>query len=210
MQIIFDLLIVYMLAVLVIFLCHHLSIPPLVGFILTGVLAGPQALRLIKALPEVEVLAEIGVILLLFTIGIEFSFANLLQLRRSVLLGAPLQVGLTSLLFFYLAWEIADLGVGEAVFVGFLMALSSTAIVLKVLQSRAEVETPHGNTSLGILIFQDIIIVPMMLFIPFLAGVGGNEVGRKFLFLFLEGVVIVGAVILAAKYVVPQVLSGLR
>uniref|UniRef100_A0A7V4LC85 Potassium transporter KefB n=1 Tax=Desulfobacca acetoxidans TaxID=60893 RepID=A0A7V4LC85_9BACT len=206
MQILFDLLIVYILAVLVIFVCHRLGIPPLVGFIFTGVLAGPQALGLINAVHEVEILAEIGVILLLFTIGIEFSFANLFQLRRSVLLGGPLQVGLTGLLFFWLAWKPAGLGVGESVFVGFLMALSSTAIVLKVLQSRAEVETPHGNTSLGILIFQDIIIVPMMLFIPFLAGVGGDEMGRRFLFLLLEGALIVGAVILAAKYVVPQVL----
>jgi CPA2 family monovalent cation:H+ antiporter-2 len=206
MAILFDLLIVYVLAVVVIFVFHRLGIPPVVGFILTGVLAGPQGLGLIKAAHEVEILAEIGVILLLFTIGIEFSFANLLQLRRSVLVGGPLQVGLTGFFFFFLSWKMAGLGVGEAVFVGFLMALSSTAIVLKVLQSRGEVESPHGNTALGILIFQDIIIVPMMLFIPFLAGVGGNEVGRRFLLLFLEAAVIVAAVILGAKYVVPQVL----
>ncbi|MCL6621145.1 MAG: cation:proton antiporter [Syntrophobacterales bacterium] len=206
MAILFDLLIVYLLAVAVIFVCHRLGIPPVVGFILTGVLAGPQGWGLIKAAHEVEILAEIGVILLLFTIGIEFSFANLLQLRRSVLVGGPLQVLLTGFFFFFLSWKMAGLKVGEAVFVGFLMALSSTAIVLKVLQSRAEVETPHGNTALGILIFQDIIIVPMMLFIPFLAGVGGNEVGRRFLLLFLEAAVIVAAVIVGAKYVVPQVL----
>ncbi len=206
MQILFDLLVVYVLAVLVIMVCHRLGIPPLVGFILTGVLAGPQGLGLIHAVHEVETLAEIGVILLLFTIGIEFSFANLLQLRRSVLVGGPLQVGLTCLLFFFLAWQVGGLGVGEAVLVGFLMALSSTAIVLKVLQSRGEVESPHGNTSLGILIFQDIIIVPMMLFIPFLAGVGGEAVGRKFLLLFLEGAAIVAGVIVTAKYVAPRVL----
>jgi CPA2 family monovalent cation:H+ antiporter-2 len=203
--IIFDLLIVYALAIVVIFVCHRLGIPPIVGFILTGVLSGPQVLGLIKAVHEVEILAEIGVILLLFTIGIEFSFANLLQLRRSVLIGGPLQVAVTGLLFFLLAWHTGH-RVGESVFIGFLMSLSSTAIVLKILQSRAEVETPHGNTSLGVLIFQDIIIVPMMLFTPFLAGVGGGEVGGMFLGLLLKGLIIIIVVIASAKWVVPQVL----
>lgn len=203
--IIFDLLIVYALAIGVIFVCHRLGIPPIVGFILTGVLSGPQILGLIRAAHEVETLAEIGVILLLFTIGIEFSFANLLQLRRSVLLGGSLQVAATVFLFFLLARH-AGLGVSQSVFVGFLISLSSTAIVLKVLQNKAEVETPHGNTSLGVLIFQDIVIVPMMLFIPFLAGVGGNAVGGTFLILLLKGLLVVVSVIIAAKWVVPQML----
>ncbi len=203
--IIFDLLIVYALAIGVIFVCHRLGITPIVGFILTGVLSGPQVLGLIQAVHEVEILAEIGVILLLFTIGIEFSFANLLQLRRSVLLGGPFQVGLTVLVFLLLA-RYSGLQLGESVFIGFLVALSSTAIVLKVLQSKAEVDTPHGSTAMGVLIFQDIIIVPMMLFTPFLAGVGGNEAGSMLLGLALKGLVIVFLVIISAKWVVPQVL----
>jgi monovalent cation:H+ antiporter-2, CPA2 family len=203
--IIFDLLVVYGLAIGVIFVCHRLGIPPLVGFIITGVLAGPQLLGLIKDVHTVEILAEIGVILLLFTIGIEFSFANLLHLRRSVLIGGPLQVGVTGALFFFLAWQ-TGLSLGEAVFIGFLVSLSSTAIVLKILQSKGEVETPHGNTSLGVLIFQDVIIVPMMLFTPFLAGVGGGEMGTRFLTLLFEALIIVVAVIVSAKWVVPQIL----
>lgn len=203
--IIFDLLIVYALAIGVIFVCHRLGIPPIVGFILTGVLAGPQVLGLINAVHEVEILAEIGVILLLFTIGIEFSFANLLQLRRSVLLGGPIQVALTGVVFFLLARQ-TGLGVGESVFIGFLVSLSSTAIVLKVLQSKAEVDTPHGSTAMGVLIFQDIIIVPMMLFTPFLAGVGGDQVGGMFLEMLVKGLVIILLVVVGAKWVVPQVL----
>jgi CPA2 family monovalent cation:H+ antiporter-2 len=203
--IIFDLLIVYALAIAVIFVCHRLGIPPIVGFILTGVLSGPQVLGLIKAVHEVEILAEIGVILLLFTIGIEFSFANLLQLRRSVLVGGPFQVAATAALFFLLAWH-TGLGIGESVFIGFLISLSSTAIVLKILQSRAEVETPHGSTSLGVLIFQDVAIVPMMLFTPFLAGIGGNEVGGMFLGLLLKGLAIIVLVVVSAKWVVPYLL----
>jgi CPA2 family monovalent cation:H+ antiporter-2 len=202
--IIFDLIIVYALAIVVIFVCHRLRIPPIVGFILTGVLSGPQVLGLIKVVHEVEILAEIGVILLLFTIGIEFSFANLLQLRRSVLIGGPLQVAVTGLLFFLLAWHTGQ-RLGESVFIGFLISLSSTAIVMKILQSKAEVETPHGNTSLGILIFQDIIIVPMMLFTPMLAGAEG-EMSSMFLSLFLKGLIIIALVLISAKWLVPQVL----
>jgi CPA2 family monovalent cation:H+ antiporter-2 len=202
--IIFDLLIVYALAIGVIFVCHRLGIPPIVGFILTGVLAGPHVLGLIKVIHEVEILAEIGVILLLFTIGIEFSFANLLQLRRSILVGGSLQVALTGLLFFLLAWHTGH-RLGESVFIGFLISLSSTAIVLKVLQSKAEVETPHGSAALGILIFQDLIIVPMMLFTPMLAGAGA-EIGGMFLSLLLKGLIIIVLVFVGAKWVVPQVL----
>ncbi len=203
--IIFDLIVVYALAIGVIFVCHRLGIPPLVGFILTGVLAGPQVLGLIRVPHEVEILAEIGVILLLFTIGIEFSFANLLQLRRSVLLGGPLQVAATGLLFFLVAWHLG-LGLGQSVFVGFLVSLSSTAIVLNILQSKAEVETPHGNASLGVLIFQDLIVAPMMLLTPFLAGMDRGGVGGALVGLLLKGLGILVLVIFAAKWLVPRVL----
>ncbi len=202
---IFDLLIVYVLAIGVIFFCHRLGIPPIVGFILTGVLAGPQVLGLIKAVHEVEILAEIGVILLLFAIGIEFSFANLLRLRRTMLIGGSLQVALTILLFSLLTGALG-LGMRESVFIGLLVSLSSTAIVLKLLQSKAEVEAPHGSISLGILIFQDLAIVPMMLFTPFLAGAAGAEMGQAAQGLLVKSLVILGLVIVGAKYVVPQVL----
>jgi CPA2 family monovalent cation:H+ antiporter-2 len=152
----------------------------------------------------VEILAEIGVILLLFVIGVEFSIADLLNIRRSVLVGGPLQVGVTCLagwalaVYFGQSWR-------EAVFVGFLISLSSTAIVLKLLLERAEVDTPHGRTSLGILIFQDIIIVPMMLLVPLLSGETGR-LGSTLLILLAKGVGIIFIVIVSAKWVVPFVL----
>lgn len=201
----FDLLIVYVLAIGVIFVCHRLGIPPIVGFILTGILAGPQVLGVIKAAHEVEILAEIGVILLLFAIGIEFSFANLLRLRRSMLLGGSLQVALTIFGFFLVARGFGW-GVREAVFAGLLVSLSSTAIVLKILHAKAEVESPHGSTSLGVLIFQDLAIVPMMLITPILAGAGGGAMESAPQGILLKGAVIIVLVIVSAKWVVPQML----
>ena len=199
-----DLVIIFGLSIAVLFVCHQLRVPVTVGFILTGILVGPHLLGLVKAINEVEILAEIGVILLLFTIGVEFSLANLLQIRQSVLVAGPIQVAATCLAGLFLALQ-AGKGMGEAVFIGFLVSLSSTAIVLKLLQERAEVDTPHGRTSLGILIFQDIIIVPMMLFVPFLAGASAN-IGAAFLILLAKGVIIIALVIVSAKWVVPNVL----
>ncbi len=199
-----DLVIIFALSLVVLFVCHQFRIPVTVGFIFTGILAGPHVFALVRAVHEVEILAEIGVILLLFTIGVEFSFANLLQIRQSVLVAGPVQVTATGA-----AWVIFGRLLGqtwsEAVFIGCLIALSSTAIVMKLLQERAEVDTPHGRTSLGILIFQDIIIVPMMVFVPLLAGEMDN-VGASFLILLAKGAAIVAVVIISAKFVVPQVL----
>ena len=199
-----DLVIIFGLSIVVLFICHQLRVPVTVGFILTGILAGPHLLGLVKAIHEVEILAEIGVILLLFTIGVEFSFANLLQIRQSVLVAGPIQVAATCLTGLVLALQVGKT-MGEAVFIGFLVSLSSTAIVLKLLQERAEVDTPHGRTSLGILIFQDIIIVPMMLLVPLLAGASEN-IGVSFLILLAKGVIIIALVIASAKWVVPHVL----
>ncbi len=199
-----DLVIIFGLSLVVLFVCHQFRVPVTVGFILTGILAGPHLLGLVKAIHEVEMLAEIGVILLLFTIGVEFSFANLLQIRQSVLVAGPIQVAATCLAGLFLALQFTN-SLGEAVFIGFLLSLSSTAIVLKLFQERAEVDTPHGRISLGILIFQDIVIVPMMLFVPLLAG-ASDDIGFSFLLLLAKGVIIIALVIASAKWVVPHVL----
>ena len=199
-----DILIIFGLSVVILFACNRLRVPSIVGFLFTGILVGPYGLGLIKALHEVEILAEIGVVLLLFTIGIEFSFQKMLQIRRSVLLGGALQVGLTCLAAFLVARRLGQ-PVGESVFIGFLFSLSSTAIVLRLIQERAEVNSPHGSTTLGILIFQDVIIVPMILVTPLLAGAAGGT-GGSALLLVAKGVGIVALVIVSTKWIVPRVL----
>ncbi len=200
-----DIVIIFGMSIGVLFVCSRLHIPSIVGFLLTGVLAGPYGLGLIKAVHEVEVLAEVGVVLLLFTIGIEFSLESLVRIRKSALLGGSLQVVLTILATSFLVHVQLGRTLRESVFIGFLVSLSSTAIVLRILQERAEIESPHGRTSLAILIFQDLIIVPMMLFTPLLAGVGG-ELGRSLLLLLAKGIGIILLVVLSAKWIIPPVL----
>ena len=199
-----DLVLIYALAVVVAGAFSRLRVPPLVGFLVTGVLVGPHALGWVRSVHEVEVLAEVGVALLLFAIGIEFSLERMRRIQRLVFLGGGLQVAVTMALT---AAAAVWLGVAwrSAVLLGMLMALSSTAIVLRLLADRAELHTPHGNTSLGVLIFQDLCVVPMMLAVPFLAGTAGGasalwSVGIRTLLVFL-------GVILGAKYVVPFFLA---
>ena len=201
----YDICTIFGLSIGVLLVCHRLRVPSIVGFLVTGLIAGPHGLALISADGEVEILAEVGVILLLFTIGIEFSLKNLLQIKRSVLVGGLLQVGLTLLAAFVIARQIG-MATNHSIFVGCLAAVSSTAIVMKLLQERDETRTPHGRTALAILIFQDIAIVPMMLITPILAE-QSSDVSRAVILLLVKGVAMIGVVFVGARYFVPLVLS---
>jgi CPA2 family monovalent cation:H+ antiporter-2 len=201
-----DIVIIFGLAIAVLFIFHRLRLPTVVGFLLTGVLVGPNGLGLISAIRDVEILAEIGVVSLLFTIGIDFSLERLLQTRKSVLMGGSLQVTITALATFFIAGHLGAT-FGQALFMGFLVALSSTAIVLRLIQERAEVDSPHGRIALGILIFQDIIIVPMILITPVLAGAGGGlNLSESMLVLLAKGAGVILLVIVSAKWIVPRIL----
>jgi CPA2 family monovalent cation:H+ antiporter-2 len=196
-----DIVIILGLSVLIILLFQRLKLPALLGFLITGIVAGPSGLNLIKASHEVELLSEIGIIFLLFVIGIEFSLKGLMSIRNTVFWGGLLQVGGTiAITAFTATWM--GMPLPSSVFLGFLLALSSTAIVLKMLQERGEVSSPHGRVAVAILIFQDIIVVLMMLMIPLLAGRSTNP-GADLLLLFgkLAGILVV--LVLLGKYVVP-------
>ncbi len=200
-----DIVIIFGLAVAVLLFFHFLRLPSVVGLLLTGILAGPHGFGLVGAVHEVEVLAEIGVILLLFTIGIEFSFKKLIEIKKQVVVGGSLQVGLTILVVFIIARQLG-LSSAEAIFYGFLISLSSTAIVLRLIQERAEVDTPHGRAGLGILLFQDVIIVPMILITPMLSGNQPGGIDSGIFFIAAKGLAIVILVPVAAKWLMPWLL----
>lgn len=200
-----DIVIILGLSILIILLFQKMKVPSLLGFLLAGIIAGPYAFNLISSQHEVELLSEIGIIFLLFIIGIELSLRELISMKRTVLIGGSLQVGGTIIISAAIAYFIG-LPLSAAIFVGFLFSLSSTAIVLKILQEKGEITAPHGRISLGILIFQDIIVVPMMLFTPLLAGQSDNileTVGILILKFLVLGVVIY----LLARYIVPKIFS---
>ncbi len=199
-----GIVIIIVLAMVMLYLCIRLRVPTIVGLLLTGILAGPHLLGVIPYGHEVEIIAEVGVVLLLFTIGLEFSLKSLLKIGRTVVVGGGIQV-LATIAAVYLAVTQLGFGYGEAVFAGFLISLSSTAIVLKVYQDQAAMDTQQGQTVLAVLIFQDIIVVPMMLLVPFLAGNEGGA-ARSLLVLSAKAVVIIAVVIAGARWLVPAVL----
>lgn len=199
-----DMLILLIFSVVIVLALQKLKLPSILGFLVTGIIIGPYGFSLVNAVDEVEVIAEIGVILLLFVIGMELSIKQLASIKKTVFFGGFLQVGITAgvagLSYFFLGndWN-------AAVFVGFLFSLSSTAIVLKLLQERNEMGTPHGRNALGILIFQDIIVVPMMLVTPILAGQTEN-VGYSVLMLVVKSLIVVAITIVSARYLVPKLM----
>ena len=199
-----DLLTLLVVSVPIAFLFHRLRLPTIVGFMITGVLIGPYGLRLIKNVEGIELMAEIGVALLLFTIGLEFSLRRLLEMKRLVLLGGTLQVVL-SILAVTVIVHLLHRPLTQAIFFGFLFALSSTAIVLKTYIDRAEVDAPHGRAAVGILLFQDLSIVPMMLMIPILSGRNASST-TQIVVTFVTAVVAIAAIYLATRRFIPYML----
>ncbi|WP_083936333.1 cation:proton antiporter domain-containing protein [Nocardiopsis ganjiahuensis] len=182
----------------------RLKVVPIVGFLLAGVLIGPHQLGVVADESQVEAAAEIGVMLLLFTIGVEFSVERLARIKKFVLGGGTVQVLLTTAvvaalcLLFGVDWRVG-------VFTGFLVALSSTAIVLKVVAAKGITQQPVGQASVGTLIFQDLAIIVMVLLIPILAGQseGAWDIVRA----LGTAALVLTAVIVIARKVMPPLLE---
>ncbi|RKX18595.1 MAG: hypothetical protein DRP51_08910 [Candidatus Zixiibacteriota bacterium] len=199
-----DLVVIMGLGVVIVAVFHRLKIPTIAGFIMAGMLVGPRGLGLVDDIHQVKVLAEIGVTLLLFGIGLEFPLDRLRRLWRPVLIGGFIQVGLTIGLAFLIARSF-DLRWETSLLIGFIVAVSSTAIVLKGLDQRGEIDAPHGRFTVGILIFQDLCVVPMIMVIPILGDSGGMSSG--IISTLARSVVIIGVVLVAARLVVPKLMD---
>jgi CPA2 family monovalent cation:H+ antiporter-2 len=199
-----DLLILLAVSLPVVFLTRRLGLPALVGFLLTGVALGPGALGAVESADRVTRLAEIGVMLLLFTIGLEFSLARLGRMARLLIGAGSIQVGVTVAVVGFGAWMFDYTGAQAAV-LGFIVALSSTALCLAMLESRGELESAYAGPTLAILLFQDLCVVPILMVLPVLAGAGKVSVGAIVLRSAL-GLAAVGVVAIAARRLMPFVL----
>jgi CPA2 family monovalent cation:H+ antiporter-2 len=147
---------------------HRLRQPTVIGYLVGGLIVGPHGLALVTDLASVDMFAQIGVVLLLFSLGVEFSLSEIKPVWRVAIFGTIAQIVLTVIVCVG-AGPLLGLTTGTAVLLGFVIALSSTMIVLKVLMERGELDSMHGRVSLGILIVQDLSTVPMLLLIPNLA-----------------------------------------
>lgn len=199
-----ELVILLAFSVLVIYASHKVKLPPVVGFLLTGVLIGPGGFAIVKNTETIDVMAEIGVVMLLFMIGLEFTLESLKRIQRNFWIGGGLQVILTAAASVLVLVAMGS-PVKDAVFYGFLISLSSTAVVLKILSDRGESAAPQGQVAIGILLFQDMAIVPMIALVPVLASVQAVSptaiLGR-----FLLSGAAIAAVFVAARFLMPRVL----
>jgi len=200
-----DLLILLGCSIVMLLIGYRLRLPPVVGFLLTGVLAGPHGFSLVSQTDDVETLAQIGIILLLFGIGMEFSIKKLVQIKRLFLLGGSLQVGLTILCTAPFALG-ASYPLNQAFFFGCLLAMSSTAIVLSALEQNGDAASPHGRLSISILIFQDIVAIPMILLTPLLGETSQGGINLQFLWQLVIGLITLFLVFFSAQRLVPRLL----
>ena len=199
-----ELVIVLTATIAIVFVFQKLRLPNIVGFLLTGVIIGPHGFQLIQSVDQVEILAEIGVVLLLFTIGLEFSLETILSVQRRVVWAGLLQVVLTTLVGLAVA-RLLGVSVEVGLFYGFLVSLSSTAIVLRIYHDRGEINSLQGRLASGLLLFQDLCVVPMMLLLPVLAGSGQDSI-FLIVWVLAKSLITLVAIVWTARKLLPRLL----
>ena len=198
-----DLAILLVAGTLIALVSARLGTVPIVGFLAAGAVIGPGGIGLVGDIDLVNQSADIGVVLLLFTLGIEFSLERVRKLASFFLVGGTIQVGITTAVVTLL---VAAFGAGwrTSVFTGLLVSLSSTAIVLKMLSERRATTSPTGNVAVSLLIFQDLAIVGMVLLVPFLGGTPSGPV--DILVAVGKALGIVAVVVVLARTLVPKLM----
>ena len=201
-----DVVIILGLALVVVYVGQKFGVPTVVGLFFTGLLAGPHGLQLVQGIHEVEIIAEIGIVLLLFTIGLELSLSSFIQARNRLLKGGVVQLAIV-LVATTLVGRWAGESWNTALLFGLILSASSTAIVLRLIQQAGDIDAPYGRASVGVLVFQDLMIVPIMLVLPVLAGASEALLPSVALFLG-KGALIVGFMLVAARFLVPRLLDA--
>src|SRR6266536_115882 len=200
-----PLALVFLAALAAAYVLNRLRLPPLIGYLLAGVLLGPHGLGFVKDVGTVESLAQVGVVLLLFTIGLELPLSSLRRLGSAVWIAGPIQFcGVTAL-----AAAVAALRgypLNQSLFFGFLVVTCSTVIILQLLVERRELDSPHGRFLLGINVFGDLMVVPMILLVGPLSGAGGGI--PQALFALAKAAGGVAVIFFAARLLVPRVLGA--
>jgi CPA2 family monovalent cation:H+ antiporter-2 len=204
LSILIDIVIIFAFSTAVNYLFTRIKIPTIIGYLLTGIVIGPSLFGIMRSPHDIEFMAELGVIILMFTIGLEFSLNHLIKIRKIVFFGGFAQLLFTAGITAFVS-RMYDMSWEAAWFVGFLTALSSTALVLKILQERGELTSNYGRTVVGILVFQDIILIPLILLTPMLGGQTTN-IGSDLLILGVKTIGIIALVYVGNRWIMPKVL----
>lgn len=199
-----EILLVLLMATAVAMVFERFRLPAILGFLLTGVLIGPQGLGILSNSEHIRILAELGVVLLMLTIGLEFSVERLRGMQNIAVIGGTLQIfisiAVSAVFGWWRGWTFY-----ESFFLGSVIALSSTAIVLKYLMDRGEIDAPHGRIAISILIFQDLAVVPLMIFLSAF-GQPMSSIGLSLSLALLKTILLLAGAFIFSRYLLPQLL----
>ncbi len=180
---------------------HRLKMPAILAYILVGMLLGPYGLGWIESEKHIHLIAEIGIVFLLFSLGLEFSLPQMLSMRKYVFGLGLLQVGLTTAVFYTLGTSLFQLAPEQAFIIASALALSSTAIVIKQLADQGELLSRHGKAALGILIFQDLMAIPLLIIVPALGAPDAQQsLDATLGYALIKGVGVAAILLLAGRY----------
>ena len=199
-----DLLILLFAAVLLVAIFRRFGLPVILAYPIAGVLLGPHGLAVITGQSIMQTIAELGIVFLMFSLGLEFSLPKLLAMRYLVLGVGGLQVLLTSLLFFWFGWHLG-LSLAQALVVGGTLALSSTAVVIKQLGEQKQLHTRRAQLGVSVLLFQDLAVVPLLVMIPILAEpqVQGSALAAEIAWAILKGSFALLSLLAVGKWLLP-------
>jgi CPA2 family monovalent cation:H+ antiporter-2 len=193
-----EILVLLAASVVLVALFRRINLPPILAYLLAGAALGPHGFRLVADTQDTRFLAEFGVVFLLFTLGLEFSLPRLIALRREVLGLGGAQVLFTAALASLGAWALG-MTPAAAFVIGGVLAMSSTAIVIKQLTEQLELNSQHGRSAVGILLFQDVAVLPFLIAIPVLGG-GGGDVASELGLALVKGTLVVVAMLAGGRW----------
>ena len=202
-----QLIIILGFSIPVIYIFNKIKLPSIIGFLITGIIIGPFGLKLIDDIGGIQLMADIGVAFLLFTIGIEIRLSRFLKNLSEILLTGGMQILCTFIVGLAIGLAM-QLSIGQSVFIGFILVHSSSALILKILKDRDDENSPQGKISIGVILFQDVMVVPMMLLIPFLVGGSGPD-APMIIWKLVKSILIIVVILVAARYIIPFALERL-
>lgn len=201
-----EILAILTCAVFVVWLFRRLNLPAILAYLVAGMVVGQHGLNIVHDQVDYDHFAELGIVFLLFTLGLEFSLPRLMAMRHLVVSVGSLQVGI-SLLVFVIAGLFLGLGFSEAFVVGSILALSSTAIVIRQLSETGAMKRKSGQISVAILLFQDVAVVPLLIIIPMLAMDSQSSMAWALMLAMVKGVVVVALLLLIGKWLLPKIFN---
>lgn len=199
-----NILIILITCIVITAICQRIKLPVIIGYIVVGILVGPSGIGLISGSDVIKLIAEFGIVFLMFMVGLEFSFTHLLRLKKDVFLFGGLQV-LLSILVTLAIGHLFEMASMQLLIVGCIVAMSSTAIVIKQLTEQLEINSPYSQHAIGILLFQDLAVIPVLILLPSLADLTINSFVNQIGLALLKGMATIVIILFIGKRILKPI-----